>query len=207
MITNFAILSGLLAAMLHVVAGVDHLATVTPLVVETRLKSWLIGFWWGLGHTIGILIIGTLFLFFKDYIPIAYISNYSEQLVAFILIGIGIWGFYRIYHAPRKTESVKEQTHISSVGIGVVHGLASVSHFILLLPALSFESNFETVQYVAGFCIGTMLAMGLYTFMVGKLVNHFKVAYPYPQTLNRIRFWSGLFACSAGVFLLFYHPS
>lgn len=206
MLSSFAILSGLLAALLHVVAGVDHLATVTPLVVETRLKTWLIGFWWGLGHTFGILIIGALFLFFKDYIPITYISNYSDQLVAFILIGIGIWGFYRIYYSPSKAALAKAQSHLSSVGIGVVHGLASVSHFILLLPALSFKTKLETFQYVCGFCIGTMFAMALYTFIVGKFINRFKVAYPYPQALNRVRFWSGLFACSAGLFLLFYTP-
>lgn len=206
MLSSFAILSGLLAAMLHVIVAVDHLATITPLVVETRLKSWLIGFWWGLGHTVGIILIGALFSSFKDYIPLTYISNYSKQLVAFMLIGIGIWGFYRMYTAAPKLKLAEKQTIISSLTIGTVHGLASFSHFVLLLPALSFENQFETLQYVFGFCLGTILTMGLYTFTIGKVLIYFKTSFTHSKTLNRVRFWSGLFACSAGLFLLFYTP-
>jgi ABC-type nickel/cobalt efflux system permease component RcnA len=144
--------------MLHVISGPDHLAAVTPLVVETKRKAWKIGLSWGLGHIIGMLLIGVLFLFFKEYIPIEEISKYSEQIVAIVLIGVGIWAFYRIFneqkshkhphihsdnepfvhihkhdhdknHSEHSHKKVIKQNLISSFGIGFIHGLAGVAHF------------------------------------------------------------------------------
>ena len=95
---NFPLVAGTLASMLHVISGPDHLAAVTPLVIETKRKAWRIGLFWGLGHLLGMLLIGVLFLLFKDIIPVESISEYSEQLVAAVLIGVGLWAFYRIFN-------------------------------------------------------------------------------------------------------------
>ncbi|HSG68023.1 MAG TPA: hypothetical protein VK994_04900 [Bacteroidales bacterium] len=92
------ILSGIIASMLHVLTGPDHLAAVTPLAIENKNKSWNIGFFWGLGHVAGMLLIGMLFLLFKEYIPIEEISHHSERIVGLILIAIGIWAIYRVFN-------------------------------------------------------------------------------------------------------------
>jgi len=89
MTLTIPLLAGTLASMLHVISGPDHLAAVTPLVIETKRKAWKIGLFWGLGHLVGMLLIGVLFLLFKEYIPVESISKYSEQLVAIVLIGVG----------------------------------------------------------------------------------------------------------------------
>ena len=92
------ILSGIIASSLHVITGPDHLAAVTPLAIENKKRSWGIGLFWGLGHIVGMLLIGILFLVFKEYIPVEAISQYSEQIVGLILIGIGIWAIYKVFN-------------------------------------------------------------------------------------------------------------
>jgi ABC-type nickel/cobalt efflux system permease component RcnA len=90
-------LTGFIASIAHVVTGPDHLAAVTPLAIDCRKKSWLIGFFWGLGHTTGTLLLGLLFILFKEFLPIGAISKHSDTVIGFLLIVIGIWAILRIY--------------------------------------------------------------------------------------------------------------
>jgi ABC-type nickel/cobalt efflux system permease component RcnA len=90
-------ITGISAAIAHVLSGPDHLAAVTPLAIGSRKKSWGIGMAWGIGHTLGMLMIGFLFFFFRDFIPIDAISEHSEQLVGLLLIGIGGWAIAKVF--------------------------------------------------------------------------------------------------------------
>jgi len=74
------------------------LAAVTPFAIESKKKAWKVGVFWGLGHLLGMSLIGVLFLLFEEIIPIEKISNYSEQLVGFVIIFIGLWAFYQIFN-------------------------------------------------------------------------------------------------------------
>lgn len=229
---TYPLLAGILASMLHVISGPDHLAAVTPLVIETKRKAWKIGFSWGLGHLVGMLLIGVLFLIFKEYIPVETISNHSEQLVSFVLIGVGIWAFYRIFKTPKNhkhphihTEKdayihihqhehhhndshehihkkVVKQNVISSFGIGVIHGLAGVAHFLLLLPVLGFDNKLDGIQYIIGFAIGTVLAMSSYAFVLGKIANFSKNQHN-EAFFKGIRLAGGLFAIVIGFYWLY----
>lgn len=87
-------LLGIVASATHVMTGPDHLAAVTPLAIENKKKSWIIGISWGIGHTIGLLLIGALFYLFREVFPVKIISEYSEIIVGIILIIIGMWAFY-----------------------------------------------------------------------------------------------------------------
>jgi ABC-type nickel/cobalt efflux system permease component RcnA len=117
MLFTFPLLAGILASMLHVISGPDHLAAVSPLVIESKRKAWKIGLSWGLGHITGMLLIGVLFLFFKEYIPLEKISEYSEQLVGLVLIGVGFWAFYGIF----KRKSIHKHPHIHSEEKPYIH--------------------------------------------------------------------------------------
>ncbi|MEI7982634.1 MAG: sulfite exporter TauE/SafE family protein [Bacteroidota bacterium] len=90
-------LTGLVASVAHVVTGPDHLAAVTPLAIDSRKKSWVIGLSWGLGHTLGMLLIGLLFILFKELLPVEQISKHSDRVIGFLLIGIGTWAIIRTY--------------------------------------------------------------------------------------------------------------
>lgn len=229
---HFPLLAGTLASLLHVISGPDHLAAVTPLVIETKRKAWKIGLSWGFGHLLGMLLIGVLFLLFKDYIPIDSISKCSEQLVAIVLIGVGVWAFYRIFneqkshkhphiHSEEETyihihihdhkdneehqhrhQKIIKQNILSSFSIGFLHGLAGVAHFLLLLPVLGFENQFDGIKYIIGFAVGTVLAMTVYAFILNKLTKFSKQQ--HNETFFKgIRFAGGLFAIVIGFYWLY----
>ncbi len=114
-------LVGLFASIMHVVSGPDHLAAVTPLAIENKLRAWLIGLGWGAGHTVGMLIIGVLFILFRNIIPVEAVSAYSEILVGLVLIGIGIWALWKIFGKPLKTKHAHPHTHINEKGESYTH--------------------------------------------------------------------------------------
>jgi len=219
--------SAILASILHVISGPDHLAAVTPLAISSQRKGWKIGLVWGFGHLLGMLLIGVLFLLFKEVIPIEAISSYSEQLVAIVLIAVGLWAFYRIFNEKKKhtnphmhsdgsmhihtyENTSYEHSHkkkmkqnvLSSLSIGFIHGLAGVAHFILLLPVLAFETKLEAVQYIVGFAIGTVVAMTTYAFILGNIAKLSKNAND-PLFFKGIRFAGGLFAVVIGFYWLY----
>ena len=111
---QFPFFAALLASILHVLAGPDHLAAVTPFAIESKRKAWKVGLYWGLGHLAGMICIGILFYFFRELIPIEKISEFSEQLVGFVLIVIGIVSVYKIFYKKKnhKHLHVHEQNPI-----------------------------------------------------------------------------------------------
>jgi len=90
--------------MAHVITGPDHLAAVTPLAIETRRKSWIIGFSWGIGHICGMLLTGTLFLLLRTYFPFGALTSHSELIVGVLLI---IIGGYAILKARKRQMNTK----------------------------------------------------------------------------------------------------
>lgn len=212
-VITIPIIAGTLASILHVISGPDHLAAVTPLAISSQQKGWKIGLVWGFGHLIGMLCIGVLFILFKELIPIEAISGYSEQLVAIILIAVGLWAIYQLFFRDKKhthitesitTQEVKtlKQNVISSFSIGILHGLAGVAHFILLLPALALETRAESVQYILGFAVGTVVAMTVYSYVLGSIATFSKRANS-PSVFKAIRFAGGLFAIVIGIYWLY----
>ncbi|MDP3360126.1 MAG: hypothetical protein Q8S41_12350 [Lutibacter sp.] len=99
---SFPLLAGIIAAILHVISGPDHLAAVTPFAIESKKKAWKVGLFWGIGHLLGMISIGILFLMFKDLIPIEKISMHSEKMVGIILIGLALWIFFKIFKVNLK---------------------------------------------------------------------------------------------------------
>ena len=226
---TFPLAAGLIAAVLHVLAGPDHLAAVLPFAIESKKKAWKVGLFWGIGHLLGMLLIGLLFLQFKQLIPIEKISEHSEQLVGLVLIGIGFWSIFKIFTEQKKHKHVhvhtendpiihehshdhshnvshhhthkakNKQSTIASLGIGLLHGLAGVAHFLLFLPVIGFESELDSVFYIGGFAIGTVIAMVSFAFVVGK-VSSFSRTSHNPSFFNGIRLAGGLIAVFVGIY-------
>ena len=204
-ITSLPLLFGIVASLAHVLAGPDHLAAIGPLAINADRRPWLIGMAWGIGHLTGMLIIGILFFYLKDFIPVEFISANSEKMVGILLIAIGFWAIYKMltYHKTgthhhdhthentsgetyvhrhhhqhedeashhHQHEKRDRQTYLAALGIGVLHGLAGVSHFIGLLPTLAFESSFDSALYLTGFGIGTILAMVVFSAILGLIAS------------------------------------
>lgn len=103
-----AIVGGLSAGAIHVLAGPDHLAAVAPLAADRDERPWTAGLLWGLGHAGGVVLVGMAALLLRDILPVERISGWSERLVGLVLIGIGAWG---IRQARRQRVHVHEHRH------------------------------------------------------------------------------------------------
>lgn len=226
--TTFPLAAGLIASMLHVITGPDHLAAVIPFAIESKRRAWRIGLSWGIGHLVGMLGIGLLFTIFKEILPTEKISHYSEKLVGFVLVGIGVWSLFRIFrrnnthkhlhihadnvpvihshehhhangtHQHPHTEKLK-QNNLASFSVGILHGLAGVSHFLLFLPVLGFKSQSDSISYVFGFGAGVLLAMITFAFVIGRIASLSKNGHN-EVFFNGIRMAGGLFAIVIGIY-------
>jgi ABC-type nickel/cobalt efflux system permease component RcnA len=105
------LLTGFIASTAHVITGPDHLAAVTPLAIDSRRKSWVIGLAWGIGHTLGMLLIGALFIFFKGFLPVEKISAHSEIIVGILLIAIGLWAIMKLLRKNLRLAHVHPHVH------------------------------------------------------------------------------------------------
>ena len=177
---------GLGAGFLHVWSGPDHLAAVAPLVTRSHREGWRIGLRWGLGHSVGVALVGLAALGLRGALPIETISGWSERLVGAMLIGIGVWGFRQAahlrIHTHHHTHDGETHAHLhvhshahgdhdpvaqghphAALGIGTLHGLAGSSHFLGVLPALALPTAAAAVTYLLAFAAGTVMAMVLFT--------------------------------------------
>jgi len=197
---SLPVISGLLAGMVHVVLGPDHLAAVAPMAIEQRKRMWLAGCLWGLGHSSSIWIVAIVALLVRESFPFEALSSWAEFLVGFMLIAIGIWGLRRVMrlhvHSHGHTHSqsndhahTHEHTHIHTqpiqedhdsvshihkhrlLGIGALHGLAGSATLLAILPALAMPSRSAAAGYVIAFGLGSILGMGLFTLGIGHVIN------------------------------------
>src|SRR3954453_14182227 len=145
-----AALTGLLAGIIHVWSGPDHLAAIAPLAVRRSQRPWLSGVKWGIGHSAGVAIVGVLSLLLRDLIPVRLISSWGERFVGVMLLAIGIWALrkaFRVHsHEPEHDGSrhLPLHTHVhadahdqptahahhthAALEIAILHGLAGSSH-------------------------------------------------------------------------------
>lgn len=107
---------------------------------------------------------------------------------------------YSHNHTHKKIIS---QSIFSSFSIGILHGLAGIAHFLLLLPILDFSTKTETVYYISGFVIGTVIAMTSYAFVLGKLAR-LSTGQHDDRFFNGFRLAGGLFAIIIGVYWIFF---
>src|SRR5207253_10889518 len=69
----------------------DHVAAILTIATENRTfwRSSLIGFCWGLGHTVILLVVGVAVLLFRLTIPSAW-ARLFEVAVGVMLISLGL---------------------------------------------------------------------------------------------------------------------
>lgn len=195
MLTTF--LLGIIASATHVMTGPDHLAAVTPLAIENKKKSWIIGISWGVGHTTGLLLIGGLFYIFRENFPVKLVSEYSEIIVGIILIIIGMWAIYKLLnkgkHIHRETKNIK-----AAVFVGILHGFAGIYHLLIVLPALALPSRADAILYLIGFAIGTLAVMAIYAWSLGSVSQKAK-DFNKSKFLYGFRLFGGTAAIVVGI--------
>jgi hypothetical protein len=155
----------------HALSGPDHLSAVAPLVAGEPRRRWRMGLLWGIGHSLGVWIVGLLALALRGILPVAELSSWSERLVGAVLIGVGLWGLRRAFAArlphAHGVEAGGRRPGRAAVWIGGLHGLAGSSHILGLLPALALPSPGASLGYVVGFGLGAVAAMTAFSSAFG----------------------------------------
>jgi len=252
-------LAGAMAGALHAVTGPDHLASLLPLAMGKPFNvSCRIGSRWGLGHGIGVSLMGFLVFALKGTFDVRVLSDYLEVVVGVTLVLIGLIGLRNAWQWDRERrgkgknagDSVKDKDgddgedggecgdasrldpeaaagtvtlagdaavldlddsdldddsrmvhergkpplaqlgtseafwerlsdRLSLVSLetlgqgdalvytGIFHGFSGTGHLLGVLPALTLPSWFMALVYLVAFCIGTTVAMSLFTGGVG----------------------------------------
>lgn len=219
MLTLFPVIAiGFLLGMRHA-TDPDHVIAVTTIVSRQRStkRAALIGVFWGLGHTVTILVVGTAIILFNLVVP-ARLGLGMELSVGLMLILLGGWNLTSFLRAGRPhshphrldpTPLAKlDQTWgrasvyqlLRPLVVGVIHGLAGSAAVALLILA-SIRNSSWAIAYLLVFGIGTIAGMMLITMsvastfrLVGNRFEHFS---------HRLAMASGLVSVAFGVFLAY----
>lgn len=206
---------GFLIGLKHATEA-DHLAAVSTIVTERKglFNSAIVGGIWGLGHTISLLIVGSLVLLLDFRV-----SEQTERMLEFgvgvmlVLLGLNVLrklfqGGKLHFHAHEHGERVHAHPHLHEADeknaphthhgfsfspraliVGMVHGLAgSAALMLLILPTI--ESRPLGLLYIVVFGIGSIGGMMIMSFLVGL-----------PFTLTALRFnrFNHILQCVAGL--------
>ena len=87
---------------------------------------------------------------------------------------------------------------IATLGTGILHGCSGSGHLLGVMPALAMPSWKVAVTYLTMFGIGTMVAMSIFTAVVGELSSQMSERLNDPRTPGRLALASSLFALTMG---------
>src|SRR6266850_1664465 len=207
----------------------DHVAAVSTIVSESKSvrRSSLIGTFWGLGHTVALLLAGVFVIVLKFQIS-PRLALWMEFIVALMLILLGARSLlkslrdYKV-HLHRHTHDGSEHVHVHvhrpgeqhrhrhrhllKVGsrpflIGLVHGMAGSAALMILVLA-TLPSAIAGLVYIAVFGVGSV---------GGMLLMSSLISLPFVFTAKRfsavgsgLQFVAGGASLAFGVFLVWQY--
>ncbi len=207
----------------------DHMVAVSTIVSEHKSfrKSSLVGTFWGLGHTVALLIAGIFVIALKFQIS-ARLALWMEFIVALMLILLGIKSLLKSMrglkvhihrhmhdgtnhvhvHMHRPSEQhTHRHRHLIKLGarpflIGMIHGMAG-SGALMILVLATIPSAIAGLVYVAIFGIGSL---------GGMLLMSVVISVPFVLAGKRVSIFGqalqimvGLFSLSFGLFLVWQY--
>jgi len=184
--------AGLVAGLLHVFAGADHLAALAPLSLRAGRRAWAVGLRWGLGHASGVLVVAALAFGLRQAVHLESLRGWGERLVGATLIVLGLWGlrrFFRerlhahphhhddddhvhfhVHRAGEAHDAPRAHAHVhAAFWVGTLHGLAGTAHLVGILPSLALPTAGQTAGYLVAFAVGTLAAMTAFASAIGWL--------------------------------------
>ena len=173
----------------------DHAAAVASLATQNRslFQTMKQGIVWGFGHTVTLLLFGSVVLIIGVVIPERF-ADALECAVGFMLIGLGIDVFRRMrnerihfhlhqhaqtaphFHAHSHTpgiphtEATHQHTHPQGFPyrafiVGLMHGMAG-SAALILLTLNTVMSPSLALGYILVFGLGSVLGMGILSVVI-----------------------------------------
>jgi high-affinity nickel permease len=158
---------GFLLGMRHA-TDADHVAAVAATVGRERLvgpAAW-IGVWWGVGHTITVVLVGSAIVFFNWVIEprLGLAIEFGVGLML-VLVGIGNLRSLQRSRLPRLLAGFAVYNTARPVVIGFVHGLAG-SAAIALLVMTTIRDPAWAIIYLLVFGAGTIAGMSMITMAI-----------------------------------------
>lgn len=165
------------AGAFHSLSGPDHLAALAPLALRTSGpgRAFRTGAFWGFGHVLGQVLIGTSFLLLSQSQLLQSlghtknIARLAEQCasmaVGIILMIIGGMGLKESRDWEEGGVSQASPCHCfrwKTFGTGMLSGMHPDS-LLLCLPALTMPTKMAGLIFLTSFGAGSMLAMGGFT--------------------------------------------
>ena len=200
---------GTLLGMRHALEP-DHLAALSTLLTgerNVRKAAWL-GAYWGIGHTLTLLVAGTLLVVLRADMP-----PMTSDLLAFavVLLLVG-FGFRAIYLSAGQASSGPTHTHTHAASasapagrwtlaqrpllVGAVHGLAGSGALTALVMA-TIPSMGARLAYLLLFGVGSTIGMaalsGLMGWPIARVGTHGAVARSISMAVGCISIVLGLY--------------
>jgi len=174
---------GLVLGLRHAL-DTDHLAAVSTVLAQrpSLRASGMVGFSWGLGHTVVLLLVGAVVLVLRVQIPEPFALAAEFGVGAMLVILGGVLGMRLLrerWHLHRHDHDGEQHVHLHSHAqvenhrhrhwwhdsirpfcIGMAHGLAG-SAALLLIVLSSAQSVSEGLTYIAVFGLGSIMGMML----------------------------------------------
>ena len=208
------ILTGIIAGLVHVFSGADHLIAMAPSAINTPKIAFRNSFSWGLGHSSGVVLLTVLAIFIKDITPLNRFSNIAELLVGISLLFVGLFaiknsfqlsihshshkhenGFYHRHYHFHFNEHKNTNKHSHALtGLGLLHGIAGGSHYLAILPALALSLT-NAFAYLVSYLIGSLISMNLFTCLIS--FTTFNIGQKF---IKRLIVFAGGLSFSMGLF-------
>jgi len=184
-----AMLLGFLHGMKHA-TDADHVVAVTTIVSKQKRLSLaaLIGMFWGLGHTLTILLIGSAIIYLDVTIP-PRLGLLMEFAVGVMIVILGILALKNI---TLPGSVAPTERHLARpFAVGFIHGLAG-SAAVALLTLQLLPTAAMAALYLLIFGLGTMVGMMGVTLVIG-------LPYIFSIRLERFHRWLGIATASFSI--------
>jgi nitrile hydratase accessory protein len=187
----------------------DHLAAISTLLTgerNVRRAAWL-GVYWGIGHTLTLLVAGTLLVVLRTEMP-PMVADVLAWAVVLMLVGFGFRALSgsQIPKGPTHSHSYGVRPGLAPVGpwtiarrpliVGAVHGLAGSGALTALITA-TIPSMGSRVIYLLLFGAATTCGMaalsGLMGWPIARIGTHGVVARGVSVAVGSISIVLGLY--------------
>lgn len=203
--TIFTFSRPLLAGILHSFEP-DHVTAVSVLATENAIQKRKTNFFvilkasqWALGHSVTLLLFGTIALLFKSSLQVVVedISFWAEVTVGPIMIWLGVEAIrrnHKINQTMREHKKIEEHDHLDSnpihlhgksgeeiamnpmnrsFWIGMLHGLAGTGGALTSALVISASSISESLMILAIESVGIIVAMAVYSYVLITTMSRF----------------------------------
>lgn len=220
-------LIGTLIGMRHALEA-DHVAAIASLSSQKHSLAYTLkqGAAWGVGHTLTLLLFGSIVIFMDSAIPES-LANQLEMLVGLMLVVLGADLLRRIqtnrihmhshqhhdgqvhYHLhAHTTETSTTEVHrhqhpdkfpLRALFIGLMHGMAGSAALILLTVDMGTSTS-QSLSYILCFGVGSIVGMALLSMVISLPMKLFSRQQLWAQKLFQL--FIGVMTISIGCLIL-----